>query len=76
MATAVENLIAARNNLAQVIATETARWVSEGCQVTHSIDGESFEWNSWLTSQNEAMAGLNKTIAQMSTFIVRSRGKP
>ena len=76
MATALENLITARDNLAQIIANKTTEWVADGCPPSYSIDGESMSWNEWLASKTTAIAELDKAIGRIGKFIVRSRGKP
>lgn len=72
----VANLITARDNLDQLIATKTAEWIADGCPPTYSIDGESMDWNNWLTSKMTNLEQLDAAIARRSKFVVRSRGKP
>lgn len=75
MATALENLKTARDNLAQVIADKTVEWIADGCTPTYSIDGESMAWNEWLTSKMQNLEQIDQAIARLSKFIVRSRGR-
>jgi hypothetical protein len=73
VATYVENLTAARDNLAAVVADQTAEWVAAGCPPTMSIEGESYQWDSWLTSKTEALDKLNTMIRQAKPYWKRSR---
>jgi len=68
-------LIQARDDLERIVATQTALWRSAGCPPTFSVDGESYDWNNWLSSKTAALAELQKLIQQRSgsAFIVRSR---
>jgi hypothetical protein len=69
-----ENLTAARDNLAAVIALQTASWVAFGCPPTFSIDGESYDWNNWLAGKTAAMESLTKQIQTVSgPYLIRSR---
>jgi hypothetical protein len=72
--TLVENLTAARDNLAAVIALQTAAWVASGCPPTFSIDGESYDWNNWLAGKTAAIENLTTQIQSVGgPFLIRSR---
>lgn len=71
---AVANLQAALANLEQLIETQTAAWVADGCPPTFSIDGESYDWNNWLDGKLAAIERLQRTIQlRGGSFVVRSR---
>ena len=71
-----DSLAAARDNLAQLIADQTAAWVAAGCPPTLSVDGESYDWNGWLDAKTAALDKLTDLIRRASgPFIVRSRGR-
>jgi hypothetical protein len=61
MATAYENVIAARNSLAQLLATETALMETNGPRPQYSLRGQSFNWDAWLTKMREEIAELTAT---------------
>lgn len=74
MPTAAESIAAARDSLAAVIATETAKWQAQGCPPTYSVDGESYDWNNWLAGKTAALESLTKQAqALQGPFIIRSR---
>lgn len=75
MATAKDNLIAARDNLSQIVADQTLLWIADGCPPSFSVDGESEDWNSWLKSKTDAINDLIDLIQKLgSPFVVRSKG--
>jgi hypothetical protein len=61
MATAYENVIAARNSLAQLLANETALMETNGPRPQYSLRGQSFNWESWLQRMREEIAALTAT---------------
>lgn len=74
MPTLLENLTAARDNLAAVVANQTAAWVASGCPPSFSVEGESYDWNNWLQDKKEAIENLTKQIqAASGPFLIRSR---
>lgn len=73
MATRAERLTAIRDNLLQIVEEQTAAWVAAGCPPTFSIDGESYQWDSWLTSKTQAIETYDKLIQRATPFYVRSR---
>jgi hypothetical protein len=73
VATPSANLIAARDNLEQLVADQTAAWVAAGCPPTYSVDGESEDWNNWLAGKIDALEKLNELVRVARPFIVRSR---
>lgn len=73
MATRAERLTATRDNLLQIVEEQTAAWVAAGCPPTFSVDGESYQWDSWLTSKMQAIESLDKLIQRATPFYVRSR---
>lgn len=76
MATNVDRIQNAIDNLCQLVEAETARWLADGAKVTHSIDGESFSWNDWLKGKTEEIDALSKLKATISSpFIIRSKGR-
>ncbi len=73
MATRVERLTSTRDNLLRIIDEQTLAWTEAGCPPTMSIDGESYQWDSWLTSKLEAIKSLDALIQRAKPFIRRSR---
>lgn len=73
----VDDLKDARDSLVAIIKAQTAAWESAGCPPTFSVDGESYDWNSWLDSKIKALQDLTETINRVSApWLVRSRGRP
>lgn len=70
----VDNLIAARDSLAAIIAAKTSDWESAGCPATYSIDGVSVQWGTWLGEKTQQLQLLNQTIQAMQPFMRVSRG--
>lgn len=73
MSTRAERLTAIRDNLLQIVEEQTAAWVAAGCPPTFSVDGESYQWDSWLTSKTQAIEQVDKLIQRAQPFYVRSR---
>lgn len=73
MATRAERLTAIRDNLLQIVEEQTAAWVAAGCPPTFSVDGESYQWDSWLTSKTQAIEQMDKLIQRAIPFYMRSR---
>jgi hypothetical protein len=73
MATRAERLTAIRDNLLQIVEEQTAAWVAAGCPPTFSVDGESYQWDSWLTSKTQAIEQMDKLIQRATPFYMRSR---
>lgn len=68
-----ESLIRTRDNLLAIVEAQTAAWVLAGCPPTFSVDGESYQWDSWLDAKLKALESLDKLIQHASPFYVRSR---
>ncbi len=68
-------LIAIRTSLENIVVAQTAAWEAAGCPPTLSVDGESYQWDSWLTTKLEAIDKLSEQIQRASPFIVRSRAR-
>ena len=69
MATALENLITARDNVAARLAEVTA-----SLKPTYTVDGESYSWESYQAMLTDQLAKLNALIQQQSgPWEVRSR---
>jgi hypothetical protein len=64
VATAYENAIATRNNLLQQVANETALMLANGPRPQYSLRGQSFNWESWLKTMREEIAGWT-SLAQL-----------
>lgn len=72
----IDDLRSARDNLGTIIKAQTDAWVAAGCPPTFSIDGESYQWGSWLQDKVKELNGLTEAMRNLSSpFIVRSRGK-
>lgn len=69
----VEALIRIRDSLLAIIEAQTAAWEEAGCPPTFSVDGESYDWNNWLTSKLDNLDKLDQKIAKAQPFAVRSR---
>lgn len=73
---ALSDLQASRDNYITILKTQTDAWVAAGCPPTMSVDGESYQWDSWRDSITKQIQELTKTINQLaSPYIVRSRGR-
>ena len=73
MATRAERLTATRDNLLRIVEEQTAAWVEAGCPPTFSVDGESYQWDSWLTSKLDAIKALDALIQRAAVYYVTSR---
>lgn len=72
----IASLRTSLSNLVTIVETQTAAWVAAGCPTTYSVDGESYDWNSWLESKTKAIDDLNTLINKLSSpWIVRSQGR-
>lgn len=71
--TRVERLTAIRDSLEAIVLAQTTAWEQAGCPPTFSIDGESYQWDSWLTSKTEAIERYTKLISSARPFYKRSR---
>jgi hypothetical protein len=71
--TRVERLTRIRDNLLVVIDEQTAAWMAAGSPPSFSVDGESYQWNEWLTSRLAAVEKLDELIQRASPFYVRTR---
>lgn len=73
---AVDDLRTARDNVAAVIEAKTAEWVAGGCPPTFSVDGESYDWNGWLSARTAELKSLTESIRLLGgSYIVRTRGR-
>jgi hypothetical protein len=76
MATASDNLAAAYASLTVIVRTKTAEWEANGCPATYSIDGESVQWNEWLSSRLAELKGMRDEMqAASGPFIARGYGR-
>lgn len=72
----IDDLQAARSNLIAIVKAQTAAWVTAGCPVSFSIDGESYQWNEWLDSKTKAIEDLTNLVNRLNgPWMVRSRGR-
>lgn len=62
-----------RDSLAAIVQAQLTAWESAGSPPTFSVDGESYNWDSWLSTKLDALEKLDKQIARHSSGIVRSR---
>jgi hypothetical protein len=60
----VDDLISIRQNIATMVKTETALWVTGGPKPDYSIDGQSVSWTAWLSAMTDKLAALDKQIAE------------
>jgi hypothetical protein len=76
VATPADDLAEIRANLIAIVKAQTAAWVTAGCPPTFSVDGESYDWNNWLTGKLAAIKDLTEQVQGIGPrFIVRSRGR-
>ncbi len=68
MATALQNLITTRDQIAANLAAESA-----SPKPSYSIDGESVDWTTWARVQQERIVQLNQTIQAMSPYVLVTR---
>ena len=73
MSTRTDRLTASRDNVLQIVEEQTAAWVTAGCPPTFSVDGESYQWDSWLSSKLEAIKSLDALIQRAQVYYKRSR---
>jgi hypothetical protein len=72
---AVDNIIAARDSLAQLVKQETALMLTNGARPDYNLDGESFNWDQWLEKMQARIEGLTRLIPLLSDpWEIRSRG--
>ena len=69
----VTRLQNSRDNIEQIVEAQTLAWVAAGCPPTFSVDGESYQWDSWLASKLAAIESLDKLIQRAQPFYMRSR---
>lgn len=76
MSARADSLIRTRNSILAIVEAQTAAWESAGCPPTFSVDGESYQWDSWLTSKLDAIDRLDKLIQKAKPFarVSRARG--
>ena len=70
-----QRLIRIRTSLERIVEIQTASWEESGCPPTMSIDGESYQWDSWLTSKMAEIERLSGMIQRASPYIIRSRSR-
>lgn len=71
MATYLENLTTARDNVAANLAAMTA-----SPKPTYSVDGESYSWSELFSTYTQQLEALEKAIQRASgPFVVRSRAR-
>jgi hypothetical protein len=58
----LSSLVAIKNNLAQLLAAETAAQLTGGAKPSYSLDGESYSWTEWRTAVLEKIEKLNVLI--------------
>lgn len=72
-----DTLKSSRERLVAIIDAQLAAWEAAGMPTTFSVDGESYDWNAWLTARLEELDKLTEQIQKVGgSFIVRSRGRP
>ena len=70
-----QRLIDIRTSLENIVKAQTAAWEAAGCPPTISVDGESYQWDSWLTSKLDAISKLSEQIRAASPYMVHSRAR-
>ena len=79
MATVQDNLNTIKTNLVLLVAAETAYQVANGPKPTYSLDGESYDFPTWMekiVGPNGKIEMINKLIQQEDgAFEVRSFGQ-
>lgn len=68
-----ESLVRIQNSLLAIVEAQTVAWEASGCPPTFSVDGESYQWDSWLTSKMDVLDKLDKAIQKETPFYIRSR---
>lgn len=69
MATYLENLTTARDNIAARLAEITAQ-----AKPSYDVDGQRVEWNDYFKSLTEQLAALNEQINGAGVFEEQSQG--
>lgn len=75
MPTNAEKIQDSIDNLVTLLLEKTEEWIENGRPPSFSIDGESYQWDSWVSSVQkdiEALTALKQTVG--GSFIVRSKG--
>lgn len=67
------SLEAIRDSLLAIVAAQTAAWEAAGCPPTIGIDGESYDWNSWLQTKLDAIEKVTLLLAKLNPYYKRSR---
>jgi thymidylate synthase len=75
MATALENLKQAREDLITQVALESAYCAAHGPKPSYSLDGESYQWSEWREAAGRKIEQLNKLIQAEKPFWFSSRGR-
>ena len=68
MATAVENLKQAREDMITTLALEQAYCAAHGPKPDYSLDGESYQWSAWEEATIRKIEALNRVIQQLEPF--------
>jgi len=64
MATVADNLATVKANYMLLLATETAYQVANGPKPSYSLDGESYQWDTWRAAMLDKIEVINKLIQQ------------
>jgi len=76
MATVADNLNTIKANFMALLATETAYQVANGPKPTYSLDGESYQWDSWRQAMLDKIETINKLIQmEDGAFEIRAFGR-
>lgn len=76
MATALERLRQAREDLITTLALEEAYQAAHGPKPSYSLDGESYSWTEWRTACLAQIEAFNRLIQAERPYQISSRGRP
>lgn len=68
------DLTTIRDNLISEVTTETTAWAANGPKPSYSIDGQSVDWNAWLSNRMEMIEKYTAMIAKLTPFMYVNRG--
>lgn len=75
MATALDRLKQAREDLILTLATEQAYCAAHGPKPDYSLDDESYQWSAWEEAALRKIESFNRLIQQEQPVWVVSRGR-
>lgn len=70
------SLQAAREDLAETVATEMAYQAANGARASYSVGGRSVSWTEWLRSSLDSLKEMDEAIQRLSgPTMIFTRGR-